>query len=70
MLTLATHYLGKPSPATAEGEITLRKAEHKSFHPYVTHFHNLQDGGYYHGHYFETEQEARKDFTARVNQGY
>ena len=37
-------------PATAPGEVVLRKwCEGK----WAVHFHNLEDGGYYHGHYFD-----------------
>jgi hypothetical protein len=35
------------------------------FHPYATHYHNKQDGGRYHGHYFKTLEEAREDYAIR-----
>jgi hypothetical protein len=53
-------------PATAPGEITLR--EWKPGTEWVTHFHNLQDGGYYHGRYFTDFGEAEADFDRRVKQ--
>lgn len=33
--------------------------------PYVTHWLNLQDGGFNHGHYFATLAEAKADFFER-----
>lgn len=65
---LLYHYLGKPSPATAEGEIVLRKANSPG-PKYVTHFHNIQDGGYHIGHYFDDLAEAERDFANRVRRG-
>jgi hypothetical protein len=53
-------------PATAPGAITLR--EWKPGIEWVTHFHNSQDGGYYHGRYFTDLGEAEADFSQRVKQ--
>lgn len=53
-------------PATAPGEITLR--EWKPGTEWVTHFHNSQDGGYYHGRYFTDLAAAEADFDRRVKQ--
>ena len=67
METIRTHDLGKPDAITAEGEIVLRdKGEQCKFHRYVVHFHNRQDGGYYHGDYCHTIEEANAAFEARV----
>lgn len=40
---------------------------HKNFKDeYVTHMHNSQDGGYYHGHYHGKDlKSAMKDFQER-----
>lgn len=35
------------------------------YHPYVTWVHNRETGGYYWGHYFQTYDEALKDFNSR-----
>ncbi|WP_449416020.1 DUF5049 domain-containing protein [Phormidium nigroviride] len=51
-------------PATAPGEITLH--EWKPGEEWVTHFHNLQDGGYYYGNYFTDLASAEADYEARV----
>ena len=51
-------------PATAPGEITLREWEPGT--EWATHFHNLQDGGYYYGHHFTDLASAEADFEARV----
>ena len=51
-------------PATAPGEITLH--EWKPGEEWVTHFHNLQDGGYYYGHYFRDLESAEADYEERV----
>ena len=51
-------------PATPPGEITLREwCEGKEW---ATHFHNLEDGGYYYGHYFTNLEEAEADFQEQV----
>lgn len=51
------------APAIAPGEITLREWGEGQW---VTHFHNLQDNGYYHGHYFSDLAQAEADFEERV----
>lgn len=54
-----------PKPGLAPGEITLREWKEGEW---VTHFHNLQDGGYYHGHYFTDLAEAEADYDQRVKE--
>lgn len=49
----------------APGEITLREW---GTDEWVTHFHNLQDGGYYYGHYFTDLAQAEADYEKRVNE--
>ena len=51
-------------PGNAPGEITLR--EWKAGKEWVTHFHNLQDGGYYFGHYFDNLELAIADYEERI----
>lgn len=34
---------------------------------WATHFHNLVDGGFYHGHYFSNYSDAIADFKKRVS---
>lgn len=57
-----------PKGTGPDAEIVLRKSD-GAYTPYVTHYHNLDDGGYYHGHYFSREDEARKDFLKRAECG-
>jgi hypothetical protein len=48
-------------------EIVLREFD-SGYHRFVTHQHNINNGendGYYWGHYFDNESEARKDFHER-----
>ena len=51
--------------ATAPGRITL-----KEWHPgeWVTHFYNLQDGGFHYGRYFTDYDEAEANFEQRVKE--
>lgn len=51
-------------PATAPGEITL--VEWREGEEWATHFHNLEDGGHYYGHYFTNLEEAEIDFREQV----
>lgn len=44
---------------TAPGCVVIRRLPHNEMHPYVVHFGNTQDGGYYFGNYCATMQEAR-----------
>jgi hypothetical protein len=46
-----------------DGMITL--CETQGPHPYVTHFFNPQDGGFYHGNYFALKTNAKIDFNRR-----
>ena len=55
-----------PSRGLAPFQIVL--SETKGYQPFVTHYLNLEDGGFYSGHYFKTYQEAKKDFIERVNE--
>ncbi|NEO25891.1 MAG: hypothetical protein F6K03_03085 [Kamptonema sp. SIO4C4] len=50
-------------PATAPGEIVLRQWDSTTW---TTHFHNLQDSGYYHGSYFSERGEAEKDYEHKI----
>lgn len=50
----------------APGRITLR--EWRKNEEWVTHFHNLQDGGFYYGRYFTDLGEAEADFEQRVKE--
>lgn len=50
----------------APGRITLR--EWRPGEEWVTHFHNLQDGGYYYGRYFTDLAAAEADFEQRVKE--
>ena len=51
----------------APGRITLR--EWRPNEEWVTHFYNLQDGGFYYGRYFTDLAEAEANFELRVK-GY
>lgn len=53
-------------PAIAGGEITLR--EWLPDREWATHFHNLQDGGYYCGRFFTDLAAAESDFEQRVKE--
>jgi hypothetical protein len=59
---LKTHFLPK-EPATPPGEIVLREWEPGVW---ATQFHNLEVGGYGFGHYFNSLEEAEKDFEERI----
>lgn len=62
MKLIKSRHIGK-QPAMPEAEIVLRQVNGE----YVTHFHNLETGGYGHGHYFGDNLEAaEKDFADRV----
>ena len=50
---------------TAPGAEVLRHNEANKFHPYVTHWRNDQDGGFYVGHYFSNLKDAEDDFEER-----
>lgn len=50
----------------APGRITLR--EWRTDEEWVTHFHNLQDGGFYYGRYFTNLGEAEANFEQRVKE--
>jgi hypothetical protein len=52
--------------ATAPGRITLR--EWCPNQEWVTHFYNLQDGGFYYGRYFTDLAEAEANFEQRVKE--
>ena len=51
---------------TASHQIVLRYINRE----YVTHFYNVEDGGYHHGHYFSSETVARADYHSRVSRSY
>lgn len=55
-----------PQPGLAPGEIVLR--ELREGKEWATHFHNLQDSGYYHGHYFTSLAEAEADYEKRLRE--
>lgn len=66
-----THSILKSHPipgdgSGAPGRITLR--EWRPGEEWVTHFHNLQDGGYYYGRYFTDLGEAEANFELRVKE--
>lgn len=50
----------------APGRITLR--EWRKNEEWVTHFYNLQDGGFYYGRYFTDLGEAAANFEERVKE--
>ena len=50
----------------APGRITLR--EWRPGEEWVTHFYNLQDGGFYYGRYFTDLAEAEANFELRVKE--
>ena len=50
----------------APGRITLR--EWRPGEEWVTHFYNLQDGGFYYGRYFTDLGEAEANFELRVKE--
>ena len=50
----------------AHGRITLR--EWRTGEEWVTHFYNLQDGGFYYGRYFTDLGEAEANFEVRVKE--
>ena len=50
----------------AHGRITLR--EWRTGEEWVTHFYNLQDGGFYYGRYFTDLGEAEANFSQRVKE--
>lgn len=51
-------------PGDAHLEVVLAKVEFGA-HPWVTWMFNKEDGGYFWGHYFETQEEAVKDYNER-----
>ncbi|MGB3203695.1 MAG: hypothetical protein WBB28_01765 [Crinalium sp.] len=56
-------------PATAEGEIVLCEWDDGSGIPqWVTHFHNLEDGGYYGGFYSQDFSKVESDYYQRITQ--
>jgi len=52
--------------AQAPGRITLR--EWRKDKEWATHFYNVQDGGFYYGHYFTDLREAEANFELRVKE--
>lgn len=52
--------------ATASGAIVVRELAHNDLHPFVVHFFNSQDGGYYYGDYCETQEEALSAFATKI----
>ncbi len=56
--------------ATAPGAVVLCHLSDNTYHPYVTWWRNDEAGGYSSGHYFATEEEARKDFIKRCERNY
>ena len=55
-----------PNTGLASHQIVLRFINGE----YVTHFYNVEDGGYHHGHYFSSETVARADYHSRVSRSY
>lgn len=54
----ALHFVGFDGDGCqAPGAIVVRKSG-SGHHPFVTHFFNSQDGGYYSGNYCTTEADA------------
>ena len=64
-VVLKSHRIPK-QPGLAEGQIILR--EWRAGEEWATHFYNLEDGGYYHGHYFNSLEAGEADFEERVQQ--
>ena len=57
-----------PTPGgfgTCAGEYILVERDHE-YHPFVTWWRNLDSGGNHVGHYFETYEEAARDFGERI----
>ena len=52
-------YLETPT----RGTITL--CDTGGYHPFVTHIFSKEDGGFYHGNYYQVESNARADFLRR-----
>lgn len=63
MKLIKSHYIGK-LPGMPEAEIVLR--EKHTGDEWVTHYYNIELGGYSHGHYFFSLEEAEKDFQERI----
>jgi hypothetical protein len=66
---------GYPIVARAPGnragwEIILVERGPESFHPYVTATWETGAGEWIWGHYFESLEEAKRDFAERVTRGY
>jgi Domain of unknown function (DUF5049) len=62
---LKSHPIPGDGSATP-GRITLR--EWRSGEEWVTHFYNIQDGGFYYGRYFTDLGEAEANFEQRVKE--
>jgi hypothetical protein len=52
----------------APGCVVIRSLPDNTRHPFVVHFGNLQDGGYYYGDYCETREDAERAYRSRVSQ--
>lgn len=51
---------------TAPGCVVIRSLPHNDLHPFVVHFGNHQDGGYYFGDYCETREAAEAAYADKV----
>ena len=45
----------------------IRELPHNTLHPFVVHFGNTQDGGYYYGEYCQTRAEAELAFSRKID---
>jgi hypothetical protein len=53
--------------ATAPGAVVVRETVSGGIHPFVVHFFNSQDGGYYFGDYCTTREEADRAARDKLN---
>lgn len=60
--TLKSHSISR-QPAQPPGEVVLREWEENQW---AVHFYNSEAGGYCHGHYFSSLEEAEVDFAKQV----
>lgn len=51
----------------APGAVTLCKLPNNPNHPFVVHFFNAQDGGFYHGNYCVDLEEAKKAYRTKID---
>lgn len=66
-----SHPILKSHPIPGDGGLAPGRITLREWHPnkeWVTHFYNLQDGGFYYGRYFTDLREAEANFDERVKE--